>query len=45
MSVNCLKYSRSGWGKLGDTESWSKDLRKTFVPIVSKDECERNVRN
>ena len=33
----------SGWGRLGDHQSWSELLRAASIPIVSPAECKRNV--
>ena len=34
----------SGWGKLGDSQTWSRLLRAAPVNIVSRPACNRNVR-
>ena len=34
----------SGWGRLGDHQSWSESLRAANIPIVSTAECKRNVK-
>ena len=34
----------SGWGKLGDSQTWSRLLRAAPVNIVSRPTCNRNVR-
>ena len=33
----------SGWGKMGESETWSRMLRMASVPIASTRECEKNV--
>ena len=35
----------SGWGKLGDSQAWSRLLRAASVSIVSTSACNRNVRS
>ena len=34
----------TGWGKLGQEETWSRLLRKAEVSIATSGECEDNVR-
>ena len=33
----------TGWGKMGQSETWSRMLRMARVPIASTRECETNV--
>ena len=33
----------TGWGKMGESETWSRMLRMASVPIASTRECETNV--
>ena len=35
----------TGWGKLGQEETWSRLLRKAEVSIATSGECEDNVRD
>ena len=33
----------TGWGKISEGGPWSKELRKVRIPIVTDEECDRNV--